>query len=232
MRDASGGVTVRLIFGLTVIAVGVLFLLGNMGILNPREYLRFWPALLIIAGLIHILQPYRGSRFSMGIILVIVGSVLLLDRLDIIHFSIRDFWPLILIVIGIMMVLNNSVFHRKSSPDSNETETADSFLKESAILGGFNYKCNSQDFQGGDLTAIMGGVEIDLRDASIEKEAVVDVFAVMGGVEIQVPNDWMVHLKGSPILGGIEDKTHTEKDATKRLVIRGTVIMGGVTIKN
>jgi predicted membrane protein len=78
----------------------------------------------------------------------------------------------------------------------------------------------------------MGGLEIDLHNASIKGEAVIDIFAMMGGVEMRVPEDWLVVIEGFPFMGGYENKTHAPKDTTKRLVIKGTAVMGGVEIKN
>jgi len=54
----------------------------------------------------------------------------------------------------------------------------------------------------------------------------------MGGVEIRVPREWSVVVNGSPVLGGIEDKTIPPMMPGKRLVIDGSVIMGGVEITN
>ena len=83
----------------------------------------------------------------------------------------------------------------------------------------------------GDLTAIMGGGKIDLRDARIqEKEAVLDVFTLMGGLEIQVPEGWVVEPRFTPILGGYQDRTSRATQGTQRLVINGTAIMGGITV--
>jgi hypothetical protein len=78
----------------------------------------------------------------------------------------------------------------------------------------------------------MGGLEIDLRDASIKGEAIIDIFALMGGVEMRVPEDWLIIIDGFPFMGGFEDKTRPPKETTKRLTIKGTAVMGGVEIKN
>jgi predicted membrane protein len=78
----------------------------------------------------------------------------------------------------------------------------------------------------------MGGCELDLRHASIQGEAVLNVFAMWGGIEIKVPEDWVVSMQGTPILGGFSEKTMVSKDTSKRLVIRGYAIMGGVEVRN
>ena len=66
-------------------------------------------------------------------------------------------------------------------------------------MGGVKKASSSPDFEGGDITAIMGGAEIDLRQASIRGgPAVLDTFAMMGGIEIRVPDDWTVDLQGTP----------------------------------
>lgn len=222
----------RFILGLGIILIGILFLLGNLDILNPHEYLRLWPALLIIAGIAQLFQSERGSNRIWGGILVFIGSAMLLDRLYFIHFNLWDYWPLILVFVGTMTIIKSSLFRRAQPLSVNEIKDSLSYIKATAILGGFRRKTNSQNFKGGELTAIMGGLEIDLRDASINGEAVLDIFAMMGGVEMRIPDDWLIVIEGFPVLGGYEDKTRPPKDAIKRLVIKGTVVMGGVEIKN
>jgi predicted membrane protein len=79
----------------------------------------------------------------------------------------------------------------------------------------------------------MGGCEIDLRQAAIDGEAVIEVFALWGGIEIKVPEDWTIGSRVVPILGGFEDKTRPQRGAAAhRLLIRGFAIMGGIEIKN
>jgi predicted membrane protein len=102
-----------------------------------------------------------------------------------------------------------------------------------AILGGVSRGNNSSAFRGGDLLAIMGGCEIDLRKAAINGEATIDVFAMWGGIELRVPEDWTVVNRVVPLLGGVDDKTRPPQGTTGHLlVLRGFAIMGGIEIKN
>jgi Predicted membrane protein len=222
----------RLVLGLGIIIIGVLSLLGNMDIIDPNEYLQLWPAILIIVGIAYLIQCQHGSGRVWGIILTFIGTGMLLDRLHFIHFSVWIYWPLIFIVVGIMMIIRASSHQRNIHSSQAESSDANSYIKAIAIMGGYRRMNNSQDFKGGELTAIMGGLEIDLREASIKGEAVIDIFALMGGVEMRVPEDWLVIIEGFPFMGGFEDKTRPPKESAKRLVIKGTAMMGGLEIKN
>jgi hypothetical protein len=106
-------------------------------------------------------------------------------------------------------------------------------LDASAVMAGSVVRNDSQDIQGGEITVVMGGLEIDLRHAAMTRpEAVLNVFVLFGGLVLKVPPGWSVVARGMPLLGGIEDKTVPAMNATHRLVIDGYVIMGGVEIKN
>eukprot|EP01133_Synstelium_polycarpum_P015886 gene15886-18879_t len=108
----------------------------------------------------------------------------------------------------------------------------DSIIEVTAILGGYVRRVSSQRFKGGDINVIMAGCEIDLRQASIEGEAVLNVFAMCGGITIKIPPDWSVVLQGTPILGGFEEKTIVPPNQDKRLYVTGYAIMGGLEIRN
>jgi len=92
-----------------------------------------------------------------------------------------------------------------------------------------------QDFKGGEAFAMFGGVELDLRSATIaQEEVVIDASALFGGVDLQVPESWNVAVEGHGIFGGYDDKTlHTmPEDARPRVVITGNAVFGGVVVKN
>jgi predicted membrane protein len=92
----------------------------------------------------------------------------------------------------------------------------------------------SSPFRGGDLSAIMGGIKLDLRDAHMEgDQATLDVFAFWGGVEIHVPSDWVIASKVTTIIGGFVDgRRPSSVVPAKTLLIRGYNLMSGIEVKN
>lgn len=110
------------------------------------------------------------------------------------------------------------------------------YLNEFAIMGGGDRIVRSQDFRGGEVTAIMGGFGIDLRGAAIVRDsATVNVFTLWGGVDLKVPEEWNVSISGVPILGVFTNNARAFRQgdaAAKTLFVKGVAIMGGVEVKN
>lgn len=83
--------------------------------------------------------------------------------------------------------------------------------------------------------AVMGGVELDLSEATWTADAI-DVYAaaVMGGIVVAVPPGVRVEADGLAILGGFEDQLEQagsrDPDAPV-LRLRGFAFMGGVEVK-
>jgi hypothetical protein len=229
--ETSGprGVTPQLVFGLLIIAAGVLLTLDNMRVLDAGTYLRWWPVALIALGLAKLWQSRDGCGGGVaGAIFTGVGAWLLLESLDLIRIDIEHAWPILLVILGATLVWRG-LRGRPAAPAHDSTAT----ITAVAILGAVNRGSNSRTFRGGEITAIMGGCEIDLRQASIDGEAVFDVFAMWGGIDLRVPEDWTVISRVTPLLGGVEDRTRPPQGATThRLVLRGFAIMGGIEVKN
>jgi predicted membrane protein len=226
----------QFILGLLIIAVGVVFMLDNLEIIYAGDYLRYWPALLIVWGFSKVIQSPGSPGKTFGWILMGAGTAMLLHRLDIIYFQIWDWWPVILIIIGLNFLRGSWMRRRNSASFSmrDEGTETDSYIKNFVMMSGIKRTITSKEFRGGEITAFMGGCELDLRECDIKgDEAVLDVFAVWGGVEIRVPMGWAISVKAVPIMGGVDDKTYPEKAGrTKRLVLTGNIVMGGVEIKN
>ena len=227
--EAGIRVTPQLFVGLIVILVGVLMTLDNLQLLDAERYFRFWPAGLIALGLIKVWNSREGFGGSFGgFMFVVIGTWLLLEQTALVRLSFWDMWPALLVFFGLFLV-----WQGLSGPRRRPIGDSNAFVSATAVLGGVARGNNSSGFRGGDLTAVMGGCEIDLRHASIDGEAVLDVFALWGGIEMRVPEDWTVVSRITPILGGVDDKTRPPQAASRhRLVLRGFVVMAGVEIKN
>jgi predicted membrane protein len=222
----------QLIFGLFIIVLGLLYTMENLGVLYAHDILRYWPILIAFYGISRIVQCQTVGQKAWGVFWTIVGSFWFLDRLDILYFNIWDLWPLILVALGLSLIWRPTR-RGYAFPGTSTVGDSNTTINAFALLGGFKRSNDSQDFRGGEATAIMGGCEIDLRKASIQEgEAVLHLMAVMGGVEIWVPEDWVVVMQGVPVLGGFEDKTHAPANSNKRLIVKGYSVMGGVEIKN
>jgi len=223
----------QMVIGFAVIFMGFAFLLDNLGWIDVDYNLQFWPVVLIVAGLLKISQARSERGSIVGGILLLVGVVFMLQGFGWFYISWRVLAPLLIIGAGLLVIYKST--RKQSVADilgNVATESGDGMLNVTAILGGFQRRVTSQDFRGGEVTAMFGGCELDLRDANIQSEAVLTTFALCGGITIKVPVDWTVEMEGAPILGGFDEKTAVPKDRNKRLIVRGYAIMGGVEIRN
>lgn len=230
-RDRYSG----LVPGAVILAIGAIFLLNNMGIVNAGHFFQFWPLILIFAGLAKLVNPCGRAW---GVILIVFGSLLQLNALGYGHFSWGEMWPLALIAGGAFAMW--SALQARKMAEGLNANSADprTTLNESAIFGGIEKRLNGKEFRGGQLQSLFGGIEIDLRDADIDGvEAVLHTNAMFGGIELRVPETWYVAARGQGIFGGFKDSTRytapgdTDKPK-KTLIVVGTAIFGGVEIRN
>lgn len=232
-NDVSKSLPSQVILGAFVVGLGVLFLLDNFNIFDFRRVISFWPAVFILLGVVKLLDTNSPNGKLFGAILIGIGVLMTLNRLHLFYFELRAVWPLILIAVGGVVIYRALASRKEIEHGVVKTEEGgDDIVDITAILGGFDRRVNTQHFRGGEVTAFMGGCMLDLRNSSIEGEAVINVFVGMGGISLKVPVDWTVVMHGTPIMGGFDEKTATPPNNNKRLIIKGYAIMGGVEIRN
>ena len=227
-RRSSGA----MIAGLTIIAIGAILLLNQLGILPHGIVLQFWPVVLIVIGLMKIFTTKDRGELLSGGCFIAAGVLLQTNSLGITHITWSQAWPLFIIAVG-LMVLAHSLSGKCGGPVTTLDADLDSFY----VFGGGERNVNAKDFRSARLFAIFGGYEVDLTRAEMAgNEAYVEANAVFGGGEIRVPLNWKVVLQGMGIFGGYNDKTqHVQTDAstpTKTLYVRGVAVFGGVEVKN
>lgn len=222
----------RLIIGAFILVIGVLALADNLNFFNARDIIRFWPTVFIVVGALKLSNTRTRSGTMIGGGLILLGIAMTLNYMGMISFRLRDWWPLFIIMAGLAMIFKDKLRDADGTGLCATENTNEATIDVVAVMSGHQGNVASQDFRGGSVTAIMGGAEIDLRNAVIQTEAVIDVTAFWGGVSLKIPKDWRVVNNGIAFLGGIDDSSEPAIDANKRLIITGTAVMGGVEIKN
>jgi len=225
-----------LAWGAVLVLIGTVLLLDHMGILDARQLWKFWPLLLIVAGLMNFFQT---GRRAWGAALLTLGVLFQLDTLGVAHFRWVDLWPLALIFAGIFIIWGSMEARRALGALGADGGDPRSTLNENVIFGGIERRVNSKQFRGGQLHAVFGGIEVDLRDAEIDgDEATLVANSIFGGIEIRVPETWYVASRGQGIFGGFTDATRYRgvEDSTnphrKTLIVKGASVFGGVEIRN
>lgn len=204
-----------------------------------------WQMLLIALGFfMGIRHNFRGGAWF---ILMVIGSVFLVNEFFP-ELMLRKFiWPIALIVLGLFFIMRprrrhpfvNEYIDEKSGSEIEKavpgSTSAEDYIDTTSIFGGVKKNVISKNFKGGDITNIMGGSEIDLSQADFNGTATIDLTQVFGGCKLIVPSNWTVKTQMAAIFGGVEDKRNIQNvalDPNKILILDGTSIFAGIEIRN
>ncbi|MBT2367001.1 DUF1707 and DUF2154 domain-containing protein [Streptomyces sp. ISL-10] len=104
-----------------------------------------------------------------------------------------------------------------------------------AFWGGFGRKGTWTIGRRFTAFTLMGGGEIDLREARFEdRETVITCVAVMGGVQVVVPPDLNVEVRGIGLMGGFGEHGSVDGEpdpSAPRVIVNGVALMGGVGVE-
>jgi predicted membrane protein len=252
MNDAASppAMRQRTTLGLVLIAIGLFFALANAGVLHTDGLGRWWPLLLIGIGFVKVRQPRESGQRATGVAFLLLGGLFQLTAV----LTVTSFWTLPMIGFGAFLLWQAVEAPRREAAAASPSP----YVGEMVLIGGVKRMQHPSDFRGGSLTAVMGGIELDLRKTVlIGGTAYVDVVAFWGGVVLKVPPEWTVDARVVPIMGAFENKVEplpagggpslTMRDrglvvvetprepraaGAPRLVVRGHAIMGAVVIGN
>jgi predicted membrane protein len=222
------------VFGILLILFGGALILNNLDFFpNDLERIIFsWPMLLIVIGS---LFTFAKNDRSTGLTLIAIGAVFMMPRVFDWHYDLyRFFWPVILVVLGVMLIRKRNFCQSRMS--CMPEDSAD-YINELNIFGGGERIVNTKNFKGGRITCMFGGGEVDLSYAQLaEGTHTIELFAMFGGSVIIVPPDWDVKVDVSAVLGGVSDKRMPTPnyivEPKKELIIKGFVALGGCEIKS
>jgi predicted membrane protein len=176
-----------LVVGLCFMLLGVLLVLDRLGTIRAEEALRFWPLGLVLLGGSMMVQAMRGGGDTGA------GTRACQFPLGAI------FW---LVVLGLLF---SHTFERRSAAVRNDDRERVSLF---AVMSADRRTSFAEHFSGGEMTSIMGGTQLDLRQATLAtgEEAVVDILTVMGGAVLHIPDGWTVDVQTTSVMGGVKDE--------------------------
>ena len=226
--------------GIILVGIGGVFLAKTLGVILPH-WLFTWPIILILVG-IYTLGKHGFNNLG-GLIPLTIGLAFLAERIvpniHIAHIA----WPSLIILFGLYMIISpkgwrkkklNAEWQNTSFGTSDKSTASSDMIDLDSVFSGVERTVISKNFKGGTVNCVFGGTEINLMQADIEGTVIIDINCVFGGVDLTVPASWKVQNEIAAILGGVEDKRTIHQDAletTKILVLKGTVVFGGVSVK-
>jgi Domain of unknown function (DUF5668)/Cell wall-active antibiotics response 4TMS YvqF len=203
----------HLALGIILVAIGVALTLDTLHVMDAERIFRFWPVGLILLGAGVIAQSFwpssdlppdgRRRRGSAVPFFVLV-------------------WVVVALAVGPRMAMG-----RRGAPRSDGRERVSMF----AVMGADERSSVATTFRGGEITSVMGGSKLDLRQATLApgEEAVIDVFAMMGGIELRVPDGWVVDVQSVSVMGGVKDE---RPGVTRRRFRSGPAEAGGADARS
>lgn len=232
MVDIKNKTDRRTWLGGAFIFLGFLFFLNSLDILDfsISRIIFSWPFFFLVIGVFITLNT---NKKLLGGILSGLGAIFLIPKIfPSVDYNGTIVLAIIFIALGLYIILN----HREKERIDFDQQRKD-YIDDVAIFGGGNKIITSENFKGGNITAVFGGSEINLRGCKLaEGTNIIDILCVFGGTTLIVPQDWNIILNITPIFGGfsnklIKDPTSTP-DQNKILIIKGLVVFGGGEIKS
>lgn len=224
----------NVVWGLLLILVGIGYAGGNLGFWDFNIFFRgWWTLFILVPCVINLIQYGPNGGNVAGLC---VGIALLLAAQGILAFSLirKLLVPAILILIGLTVLLSNTK-RRITDQQGNQIPFEKTGMGGSDVSGVFDgrkVQYDEQLFEGATVSAVFGGVNMDLRTAIIERDVRIDATAIFGGVEIYVPANVIVKVMSTPVLGGVSNRAMAPTEVPcHTLYINATCVFGGVDIK-
>lgn len=223
-----------IIWGLAIIALGVIFGGNAIGLFNFDVFFDGWWTLFIIVPSAVSLITEKERLQSLAFLGA--GIIMLLAAQHVFEWDVawKAILALFLILIGLSIIFR-SIFHSKNDKEvEKKVKDADdkTMDAQTAVFSGSERVYNDEVFSGSNMVAIFGGAELDLRKAKFTKDTVIKAFALFGGVEIKVPEDVNIKSKSGFIFGGISDDRKGESKGKYTIYLDAAGGFGGITISD
>lgn len=225
----------NLLWGILFIAVGLILALNYMGVTNINLFFEGWWTLFIIVPCF--IGLFTNHAKTWDIIGLLIGIALFCGVRGYMSFAtIRHLaLPVIFIIIGCSILFSGLISKtvgkkmtelNKNINDKNANEYYATFSEQKVDL-------QNEEFRGADLNAVFGSASLNLNQAIIKGDQIVNASAIFGGITIFVPQNVNIKIRSTPIFGGVSNKTARSNtpDNAMTIYINAFCLFGGVEIR-
>lgn len=236
-----------IIWGIAILALGVIFGGNALGIFNIDIFFKgWWTLFLIVPSAISLIT----EREKLSNLMVLgVGVCLLLASQEVFSWETagKVILALFFVLLGLGIIVK-TIFRGKFKKEIEEEikkseKGSDEPRSHLAVFSGENISYDKEELKNVKLCAIFGGIELDLRNAIIKDTAIIKAFSLFGGIDIRLPEDVVLKTSSGFIFGGVSDERKSTKDkkaaakkstkkAAKTIYIDSAGGFGGVEIKD
>ena len=224
----------RIVIGVVLVLAGLALVIKNTGFFPDFiDHVIFsWPMLLVVIGLI---MTLGASEKTGGIIVMAVGGFFMIPLVFRETFHMYNmFWPSIFIIIGVIFIVSK---RKGCGSITSKGIAGDDYVDYVNVFSGGERQIVSQNFQGGKIASVFGGMDLDLSKAKLAPgRNYLEIACVFGGATIIVPDTWYVTIEVTPVLGGFSDTRKLnpgrQVESGSQLIIKGAVVFGGGEVKS
>lgn len=154
-------------------------------------------------------MPHKSTHESLGwgIILISVGIIFLLNNSGTITIGklISDYWPVLIILVGLSIILNSkkSEIHTIAHSENNApVDSADQII-HSNTFGDIFLNLKNHKFKSGQIRTVFGEIHIDAVQLSVVGEQTLHVDTVFGDIKFSAPSDIPIRVIANNLAGTI-----------------------------
>lgn len=125
-------------------------------------------------------------------------------------------------------------YHRNYNEHNNTNYSYRGGSHYTALFSSNNYQYVNEEFRGATISSILGNIQLDLRNAIIYGDTVIDVTCILGGIDIYVPSNIRIINQCTAILAGVDSNVMSPRNMSENsytIYIKGNCLLGGIEIK-
>lgn len=226
----------NIIWGVCIASLGIVLLSNALGLLDIDIFFKGWWTLFIIVP--SVFGLFNKGEVVRSLIFLFLGVGLLLVQQGYISYNVmwKSLLAIAIIIVGINTIIAG--LKRRKRESASEFETTPEMGSHpggvsqfAAFFSGNKKSYINEHFYGAKAIAVFGGIELDLRQAIIDRDVEIDATAVFGGVDIYLPNNTSCDIAGTNIFGGSDNKVPNKNPEAPTVFVNNTSIFGGVEVK-